>query len=203
VKNGHAECECKVGRVIEEYGLSDVNDELAARRRGETGDPESLRDLVDYFNRAVLRSAMADADLDPLDGEVENTYRLLTDDEVSGGDRLRVRRRLERDGVELASVESSFVSHPTIGRHLEECLGVEKTRESGDRIRSAKERIFKMQSRTEAVVENTLAGLASAGLISAGNLAVTVDLGVTCQDCGAHAGAGAFVDREGCDCERE
>jgi len=203
VENGLPECECKVGRVIEDFGLSNVDDELVARREGENGEPESLRDLVDYFNREVLRSAMVDVDADPLEGEVENAYRLLTDDDVTGGTRLRVRRRLERDGVDVEAVEGSFVSHPTIGRHLEECLGVEKTRASGNRLKSAKERIFKMQSRTEAVVENTLEGLAAAGRMSAGDLAVTVDVQVTCQDCGAHAGAGPFVDRGGCDCDLE
>lgn len=202
MKHGRAQCDCKVGRVIGEFELSELNDELAARRTGETGDPESLRDLVDYFNREVLRSAIASADVDPLDGEVANQYRLLTDD-VTEGTRLRVRRRLEREGVDVEAVEAGFVSNPTIGRHLEECLGVEKTRESKDRIHSAKERIFKMQSRAEAVVENTLEGLASAGLLSAGNLAVTVDVQVTCGDCGAHAGAGPFVDRGGCDCDSE
>lgn len=196
-------CECKVGRGLEEYGLEDLNEALRARRTGKEGRPASLRDLVDYFNREVLRTALEDAGGTPLDGEVENTYRLLTDDDVSSGARFRARKRLEREGVAPDAVEERFVSHPTMGRHLGDCLGVEKPGTTGKRIETATERIFKMRSRTEAVVETTLGGLASVDRLAAGELAVTVDVQVTCEECGAYEEVGTFVDRGGCDCAPE
>lgn len=116
------------------------------RRRGKAGDSASLRDLVDYFNREVLRSALTDAGEQPLEGELGNVYRLLTDGEVATGTKIRARKRLEREGVDFDAVEQRFVSHRTIGRHLEECLGVEKSEPSRDRLETAKSRIFKMQN---------------------------------------------------------
>jgi|AntRauTorcE11897_2_1112592.scaffolds.fasta_scaffold28616_2 hypothetical protein len=197
------QCSCKVGRTVEAFGLSEVNDELAVRRSGRAGDVESLRDLADYFNRSVLLEAMVDAGMSPLEGEVENVYRLLTDDDVSEGMRVRTRNRLEREGVDLDAVESSFVSHPTMGNHLRDCLDVEPSTSSRDPVETARERIFKMVTRTERVVENTLDGLAASGHVVAGTLAVTVDVQVVCEDCGAHGSVSSFVAGGGCDCEHD
>lgn len=194
------DCDCKVGRVVEEYRLDGMHETLAARRTGEDGSPASLRTLADEFNQAVLRAAMRPHGAGVLDGEVENGYRLLTADDVSRGMRTRARKQLESDGVDVDAVEASFVSHPTMGRHLETCLGVEPEPEERDPIEAAKERVFKLLSRTEAVVANTVEGLAAADRLAAGAVAVTVDVRVTCQRCGVQATAAAFVDRGGCDC---
>jgi hypothetical protein len=45
----------------------------------------SLRELVEQFNLSVLWSALEDAGSRPLEGEVQNLYGLLTDEEVSSG----------------------------------------------------------------------------------------------------------------------
>lgn len=195
-------CDCKVGRVIDEYDLAGVNRELRERRGGDGGDAASLRDLTDYFNKEVLRSAIRHAGRAPLDGEVENVYRLLTADEISSGSRTRARKRLEGDGVDLEAVERGFVSHPTIGSHLRNCLGVSRPAESPDRVATAEERIFKMQGRSEAVTLTTLERLADAGELVAGELTVLVDARVSCEDCGVHASVQEFIERGGCDCER-
>lgn len=196
-------CDCKVGRVSEEFGLTGVDEELAARRRGESGPPASLRDLAGYFNKEVVRGALAGTDESPLAGEAENIHRLLADDEVSSGTRIRVRKQLEGLGVDAEAVEAGFVSHPTMGRHLDGCLGAERPDTTGDRLETARERIFKLQSRVEAVTGNTLSGLASAGLVAAGELTVTVDAQVVCETCGVHGDVAGFIERGGCDCRDE
>lgn len=193
-------CDCKVGRVIDEFELRGINESLVASRRGDETHPTSLRDLADAFNQAVVRSAVQRGDSTPLDGEVENTYRLLTADDVSSGMRIRARKRLEGEGVDLDAVERGFVSHPTMGSHLKDCLGVERASDPGDPVQTARERIFKLQSRGEAVIRNTLDGLGSGGQLAAGGLAVTVDARVMCEACGVHAEVGAFIERGGCDC---
>lgn len=195
-------CDCKVGRVIEAYGLSEINEALVSRRTGEAGPPESLRKLADYFNRAVLRQAIEHhGSGGVLDGEIENLYRLLTADDVTRGMRTRAQKQIESDGVDIEAVERSFVSHPTIGRHLNACLEVERPSAQGDRTATAKRRIYKLQSRSQAVVANTLEGLGSTGQFPAEDLTVTVDIRVTCERCGVHAEVGEFVDRGGCDCD--
>lgn len=197
------DCDCKVGRVAEEYSLDGMHETLAARRTGEEGSPASLRTLADEFNQAVLRAAMRPHGAGVLDGEVENGYRLLTADDISRGMRTRARKQLESDGVDVDAVEASFVSHPTMGRHLETCLGVEPAPEERDPIQAATERVFKLLSRVEAVVGNTVEGLAAADRVAAGAVAVTVDVRVTCQRCGVQATAADFIDRGGCDCGRD
>lgn len=197
------DCDCKVGRVADQYDLDGMHETLAARRSGEDGSPASLRTLADEFNQAVLRAAMRPHGAGMLDGEVENGYRLLTADDVSRGMRTRARKQLENDGVDVEAVEASFVSHPTMGRHLETCLSVEPEPEERDPIEAAKDRVFKLLSRTEAVVGNTIEGLAAADRIAAGAVAVTVDVRVTCERCGVQATAASFIDRGGCDCGHE
>lgn len=194
------DCGCKVGRVIDEFDLDGLDDDLAARRRGDGDEPASLRDLTDYFNQTVVRSALDRAGESPLEGEVENTYRLLTDDDVGSGTGIRVRKQLENAGVDVDAVEAGFVSHPTMGRHLEDCLGVERVEPTVDRVESARERIFKMESRAEAVIGNTLSGLVSAGQIAPGELSVTVDARVSCEACGVHGEVGQFIEGGGCAC---
>jgi hypothetical protein len=196
-------CECKVGRVIEKFDLDSIDDELVARRRGESGKSASLRDLTDYFNQQVVRSALERAGEPPLDGEGENMYRLLTDDEVSRGMQIRVRKQLEREDVDIEAIEDGFVSHPTIGKHLKTCLGVERTQDPVDRVQTARERVFKIQNRAEAVIENTLSWLASAGLLASGDLSVSVDAQVVCEECGSYGEVGQFIERGGCDCEHD
>lgn len=53
-----------------------------------------------------------------LDGEVENTYRLPTDEDVSEADRTRARRCLEPDWVDVESVVHNFVSFQAIRTFL-------------------------------------------------------------------------------------
>lgn len=188
-------CECKVGSVAARRGLADLDRDLVDRRtRGA-----SLRDLAAHVDRAVLRAAMERAGMGPLSGEVENVYRLLTDDSVSSADRTRARRRLERAGVDVAAVREDFVSHPTVGKHLRECLDVRVPGED-DPVASARERIAKLQSRSEAVVRDAVEGLAERDHVDGGDLTVVLDARIVCETCGSQQPVEAFLDRGGCDC---
>lgn len=191
-------CECKVGRVAERRGLTDVDRELVDRRTREDG--ASLRDLAAYVDRAVLRAAMEEAGMSPLAGEVRNLYRLLTDDSASSADRTRARRRLERAGVDVEAVRDDFVSHPTVGKHLRECLDLQEPEEP-DPVASARERIVKMQSRSEAVVRTAVEGLADRDHVDGGDLTVVLDARVVCESCGTQHPVESFLDRGGCDCD--
>jgi len=97
----------KVSRVVAEFGLTDIEEELVARRTSEE-NPLSLRDLAAFFNRRVLRAAMEKAKMDPLEGEVENTYRLLTKDDVSSGVRTETKKKLQRNGIDVDRLTSKY-----------------------------------------------------------------------------------------------
>jgi DNA-binding transcriptional ArsR family regulator len=155
---------CKIDRMAADYDLS-----KEAERLGEywTRDDErySLRELAVHFNHQLLRAAMERARLNPLDGEVENTYRLLTDDDVSQGMRTQARNRLQKQGVNVDQLQSDFVSYGTVRRHLKRCLGAERESSSTDATSAdtSAQRIAALQNRTVAVTENTLSQLSSAG----------------------------------------
>jgi hypothetical protein len=189
---------CKIDRTAAAYDLS-----REAERLGEywTRDDErySLRELAVHFNHQLLRVAMERAGLNPLDGEVENTYRLLTDDEVSPGMRTQARNRLQKDDVDIDQLQADFVSYGTVRRHLKNCLGAERepTETDDDPVEAGAQHIAALQHRTAAVTENTLSQLQAAGDID-----VYVDIAVSCSECGMHATAQEFIGSDGCHCEK-
>jgi len=90
----------KVAQLIETYELASMGAELERAWLGNTGERQSLRDLADRFNQALLMAAIRDAGMDVIDGEPANFYRLLTDDNVSAGKRIEARNRLDRAGID-------------------------------------------------------------------------------------------------------
>lgn len=193
-----AVCDCKVGRVVERRGMAGMDDRLA--ERWQSGEA-SLRTLEREFNVEVLRAATRASGRSPLAGEAENLYRLLTDDDVTGGMEVRARRRLEGEGVDVDAVQSDFVSHQTVHNHLTGCLGVERDPDERDPVAAAEDRIRPLQARLEAVAADALGGLARDGSVAAGDLDVLVDVSVTCDDCGVRRELGAFLAEGGCDCD--
>lgn len=61
---------------------------------------------------------MEDAGMDPLEGEVENAYRLLTEESVSSGVRTETRKKLERNGDGVNQVEADFVTYRVVRTDL-------------------------------------------------------------------------------------
>lgn len=168
----------KVSRVIEAYSLDGLGDELIERW---VDDGESLRSLADEFNRRVLASAMQQAGLNPINGEVENTYRLLTGDDVSSGIRTEARRSLERDDVRVETVLSDFVSHQAIHTYLTKHRGVSKETEPEDdreKLEKNQQTIQQLKGRTRAVATNIIENLRDTGRLDIDDFDVMVDVRV-------------------------
>jgi hypothetical protein len=193
---------CKLDRIAAEYDLHRDAEQLKEYWTRDA-DRYSLRDLAIHFNQQLLRMAMERAGLNPLDGEVENTYRLLTDDDVSQGMRTQARNRLQKHDIDVEQLNSDFVSYGTVNRHLKDCLGVERDSNDtdGDSAQKGAQRIAALQNRTGAVTENTLSQLHSAGELAAGDIGVFVDITVSCPKCGMHAPVREFIENGGCHCE--
>jgi hypothetical protein len=194
----------KVGRVLAEYGLDDLHAELPDLWLGGGGEPMSLRKLETHINVALLRQSMEEAGIDPLEGEAENAYRLLTDDEVSVGVRTQQRNRLERAGVDVDTLDDDFVTHQAVHTYLTDVLGVSKDRtDDTDPVEKHEQRIQRLRSRTEVVTENSLSELTGAGDITLGEHNVVVDLQVYCRDCGSQYDTSTLFRQGGCDCDRD
>jgi hypothetical protein len=192
---------CKIDRTATAYDLSGEAGRLGEYWTREE-DRYSLRDLAVHFNHHLLRAAMEGERLNPLDGEVENTYRLLTDEDVSQGMRTQARNRLQKQDIDVDQLQSDFVSYGTVRRHLKHCLGAERepTDTDDDPTEIGAQRIAALQNRAVAVTENTLSQLASAGELTAGDIDVFVDITVSCPECGMHATVREFIENDGCRC---
>jgi hypothetical protein len=200
--DAEAPCDCKVGRIAARHGLVGVHDEFE-RRWGGGGD-DGVRDLAEAFNRRVLRAGVERAGRTPLDGEVENLYRVLTDDEVDAGSRTQARERLRRDGVPVGEIEDGFVSHQTVYRHLVDCLGVSREpahEDAASRIAAWRDRILSLETRLARVTERGIDQLREADAAAVGSFQVYVDVNLFCDDCGRLFTVEEFLDDPRCDCQ--
>jgi hypothetical protein len=190
----------KVARLIEEYDLGAIGDELERAWTADGDRRRSLRDLADRFNRELLERVLRDAGVSSLDGEVENTYRLLTAESVSGADRTRIQRHLEREGIDVDALLEEFVSYQSIRTYLRKHRGVEHAREETDRVESADRTIQQLRNRLAAVAEQRIDQLDRNDELDAGSVGVMVDVRAVCADCGSQYPVGGLLDRGGCDC---
>lgn len=194
---------CKVGRIVHEYELDGLGHELERRWTGRDSESSSLRELQRDVNRRLVRTALSEAGISPIEGEIENLHRILVSSEVSESRRIEARRRLENDGVDVDSLVSDFVSHQTIYNHLRNCRNVSRATEQSDeeRLSRAKSTIFGLQNRTELVTEQTLTQLSSNDVITPQGYDVVVDIQAICEHCGRSHGVETLLVAGGCQCE--
>ncbi len=194
----------KVARLISEYDLDGLGDELEVRWTGDGVERTSLRDLADYFNRRLLERALIDAGMAALDSDVATVYRNLTDDEVSTGVRTDARTRLESNGIDVDGLESDFVSYQAIRSYLTEYRDAEYRRLSDEeKVEKDLQSIQRLMTRTLSVTEERIEKLTQTGRIDADEFEVLLDLQVLCGSCGTQYSIAEFLDERGCDCQRE
>jgi hypothetical protein len=192
----------KVARLIEEYDLQGLGPELEQSWTAEE-DRRSLRGLADYFNRQLLETALEEAEIQLLDGELENTYRLLTADDVSSADRTRVRRRLEREGVDVDELESDFVTYQAIRTYLKDHRNAEYTPAQTDPIEREKTNIQQLLGRMTSVTEGKLEQLRNSDELTLGEFRTLANIQIICEDCNARFDVIELLERGGCECVDE
>lgn len=192
----------KVGRLLERYDLGEeYGAHLEARWLGEAGERASLRTLADAFNRRLLEAALREAGAAVVDGEVENLYRLLSDEDVSAGQRTEAQSRLTREGVDVERLETDFVTYQAIRSYLQNERGAEYEESSAeDRIESTLQATQRLESRVQSVVGSNLDRLRGTEALTLGSFRLLVDVNVLCEDCGTQYGVTDLLRRGGCDC---
>lgn len=193
----------KVGRVISEYDLLGLGEELERRWLGVDGERESLRDLADTFNHAVLEAALERVGEHPIEGETENHYRLLTGDDVSASARAQAETRLGRLGIDVEAVTRDFVSHQAVHTYLTEVRGASLPSDdaSPEATRTNRhEAILRLRNRLVAVAERSLDSLRRAGHLTLGEFDVIVTVTVYCEDCDTSTSVAELFHNEGCGC---
>jgi len=194
----------KVARLISEYGLDGLGDELEARWTGDGVERTSLRDLADYFNERLLEQALIDAGMSALESDVSSTYENLTDDDVSTGVRTDTRNRLEQNDVDVDALESDFVSYQAIRSYLTEYRDAEYRRLSDEeKVEKDLQSIQRLMTRTLSVTEERIEKLRETGRIDVDEFEVLLDVQVLCQNCGEQYSVSEFLEQRGCGCQRD
>lgn len=195
-------CRCKVGTVATEYGFDGIHSELVERWVGDRGESgTSVRSLADRFNQRILRAELRAADVDLVEGRVENLHSLLTDKNRLEAVQLEAKSSLEREGVNVEKAMDKFCSHQTIYRHLRNCLDAEKEKNVLSKEHEL-DRVGSIQHRTEAVVEDSIKRLRDGNKLDIGEFEVLVNVRVTCESCGTLHDSIDLIERGGCDCRR-
>jgi hypothetical protein len=192
----------KVSRLIDEYDLDGIGTELETRWT-RTEDRSSLRDLAEYFNKELLRAALTESGSDPLDGEVENFYRLLTDDDVTSGVRQQARNQLDQKGIDPAKLEKDFVTYQSIRTYLKshrDASAPSTGSDPEDRIERKRSTIQRLGTRLTDVTEQSLSELAAASVITLGEFDVIVNVRVHCASCGTQQPVSTLLTNRGCEC---
>lgn len=195
----------KVANLIEKYGLGPAyGDKLVELWTADDESRESLRSLANRFNERLLEVQMADNGMSTLDGEISNTYRLLTSDEVSSGNRTEARRRLEQAGIDVEQLERDFVSYQAIRSYLKEYRGAEYEADTDDaHVETTIETIQRLKTRTTLVTENSLQHLLNGNQITLGKFRLFVEINVLCEDCHSQYDIIELFQEGGCNCSTD
>lgn len=190
----------KVVRLIDQYDLEGVGDELE-RRWSRPEDRESLRSLADWFNERLLRAALSEAGVDVLSEDVSRLYGILSGDTGSRGERTQIARRLERDGLDVDAITDTFVSYGAIRSYLVGHRGVSPPSGSdGIDRESTAQTIEGLRQRTTSVTESKLHRLRKADELHLGPHRVLVDVQVLCEECGKQYEITGLLESGTCDC---
>jgi hypothetical protein len=163
-------------------------------------DRRSLRDLATHFNQHLLNHALDAANVQQLDGELDNIYRLLTDDEVSSTELTRVRRRLDREGIDVDSLQADFVTYQAIRTYLTTHRDAEYTPTETDPIEREKKTIEKLRGRMVSVTDNRIKQLRNRDKLDIGEFRTLGDIQVICEDCNTQLNVFELLERGGCRC---
>lgn len=177
-----ADCSCKIARARDAYDLDQPDPWLVQAWR----DGTSVRSLTRSFNEAIIEARLATLDEDGPGWNRLPVYEALKTDDLSSSEAIEVRRELERAGVDPEALEGELVSHQTMYRHLDSCLGASPSDDPTpeERREKARDTVYALQRRTTLVTESTMDTLQSAGITDFGNPDVLVDIQIVCRDCG-------------------
>lgn len=194
----------KVATVIRKRELDDLVDELEQRWTGEGFEEHSTRELTEFFNQTLIREAIEVSGSIPLDGEVENLYRLLSDDDIRSSSKIQAHERLAEEGIDAEELTNDFVSHQTMYRFLRDVRDVDTSTEqkSTDEIITAtRQSIMRLNNRTKSVVNQNITKLDNRDEFEVGDFDIYVNVQLTCNDCGTTRDVTQILDQNGCDCQ--
>jgi antitoxin component HigA of HigAB toxin-antitoxin module len=188
--------------LIEKYDLKGIGKELEERwTRGE--NRSSLRELADYFNQQILRTVLESGDANLLEGEVENFYELLYNEEVTSGVRHRTKHRIQQYGVDVDTLEDDFVSYQSIRTYLKDYRGTtlpESSQSFEEQVEQKQDTVRRLSTRLSTVAQRSLETLAKVDGFTLGDIETIVSVRVHCTDCNTQRPISKVLANRGCEC---
>jgi len=192
----------KVARLLEEYDLEEFGEELERAWTADADQRQSLRALADRFNCELLGRAVEETGERPTTGEIETFYEGLSGDGLSSGDRTRLRRRLRRKDIDIEQLQEDFVSYQAIRTYLTKHREATYDPPATDPFDETRETANRLRNKLSSVVSSRLDRLNATDDFETGSLTVTVDLRVTCEDCGEQLTLDELLEQRDCACSR-
>jgi len=189
----------KVARLLEEHDLPELGDELEQLWTADE-DRYSLRELAAYLNQQLLRHRLEQAGVQLLDGESKNIHRLLTDDDVISAERTRVRRRLEREDIDVETIKSDFVTYQAIRTYLQNYRDAEYDSGTSAPLERERENLQQLQGRITAVTEQKLEQLRENDELALDEFRTLVNIQVVCTSCNTRHDVFDLLEQGGCSC---
>ncbi|WP_018258950.1 rod-determining factor RdfA [Halomicrobium katesii] len=193
----------KVERLLDEYGLGSLGDELVASWTADGDDRKSLRQLATEFNVALVDARLESEGVTHFDSDGKAIYEALANDDAET-DRATIETRLEREGVDVEQLQSDFVTYQAIRSYVKDVRDAEyETPSDEEHIEKQKTTIQRLVSRATSVTEEKLTRLRDTGRISLGDFRLIIDFQVYCRDCETQKTVASLLDEGGCECESE
>jgi hypothetical protein len=192
----------KVAGLISKYNLQGLGAKMEQMWIAEE-DRSSLRELARHFNQQVLKQSLEYANMHLLDREVKNIYDLLTDDDVSGADQTRTRRRIEKNNIDVNSLKKDFVTYQAIRFYLTEYRNAEYTSSVTDPLEREATNLKKLRGRTVSVTDGKLQQLRASGQLSLGDFRTIVDIQVICEECNTQFDVFELLELGACNCSED
>lgn len=188
----------KVGRVLEEYELPELDERLEELWLGDgSAETYSLRELSEHINKLLLEIAMERAGIDPLDGEIEETYRLLKSDDIDRDVQQKAIHRLEREGVDVDRLNQDFVTHQAVHTYLTEFRDVHQQPAQSSPTHLKRE----LKNELSNIAAESLEPIPDEDELALGNFTLDVNIQVHCKDCGETYQLQELIENRSCRCE--
>lgn len=194
----------KVARLIDKYDLREFGDWIEDSWTNEGENRWSLRELTDEFNKRILTEKFERVDEYVNDVEIEHTYDILTDEDISAGNRVEKRNELEQLGIDMDELETEFVTHQALYTYLTKIRGAEYERniDTDEAIQRNIDTLRRLQSRTITVTKDTVDRMCDADRDIDEKYDIAVDVTVSCYLCGKYFSAVELVEMGGCPCDQ-
>lgn len=191
----------KVERLLDEYELIGLGDELVESWTAEGDERKSLRQLATEFNVELVDAVLEREGVTHFDTDGRAIYEALDNDDAER-DRATVETRLDRAGVDVEALERDFVTYQAIRSYVKDVRDAEyETATDEEHIEKQKNTIQRLVSRATSVTEEKLTRLRDTGRIALGDFRLIIDFQVYCRDCETQKTVSSLLDDGGCECE--